>query len=54
MDNTNHHNENKIISPNKLLEDINPESEYHGGSEIFVHFSEIKCDSQFKKLIHKR
>ena len=25
MDNTNHHNENKIISPNKLLEDINSE-----------------------------
>ena len=34
-----------------FVEVINPNSEYYGGSEIFVHFSQIKCDSQFKKLI---
>ena len=34
-----------------FIEVINPESSYFGGPEIFVHFSDIKCDSQFKKLI---
>ena len=34
-----------------FIEVINPESKYTGGPEIFVHFSEIECDSHFKKLI---
>jgi len=33
-----------------FIEIINPESK-HGGTEHFVHFSEIKCYSSFKKVI---
>ena len=34
-----------------FIEIINKDSKYYGGVEFFVHFSEIKCDSSFKKLI---
>lgn len=34
-----------------FIEVINPDSSHFGGPEIFVHFSGIVCDSQFKKLI---
>ena len=33
-----------------FIEVINPESKYVG-TEHFLHYSEIKCDSNFKKVI---
>jgi cold shock CspA family protein len=33
-----------------FIEVINPESK-HIGTEHFLHYSEIKCDSNFKKVI---
>ena len=33
-----------------FIEVINPESK-HVGTEHFLHYSEIKCDSNFKKVI---